>query len=291
MIYRLLIICILFSVSGFSQNFNIYTFKGRYNAETEQYFKNHKIFKRYNLLSLGNVDPKKTGNVDFAVLKKSIEKLYPNNSDEGFLNVDIENEWFKNLKNYNPEDEEYKTASGKFVSILKYIKKLRPNVKLGVYGIPFRFNYDKQKRANYNKTYSEIFEYCDYISPSLYVSFTEKEKGKDFNYNFLKQNMNLAFSISKKLNKPVIPFFWYMVNINNDKYGGEIIDKQTLRNYVEFIKSYNYDGVKVKGILWWDPSDASFTKLLQKSKTGIRRKHLFNDRNEIVKYYNLHTIK
>lgn len=280
----------LFSQDNSLSSFKIYVNETRYNNHTQAYFARFPNFDNYSMITLGHVCPPGTDIVDFERLRKRVVSLFPNEEDEGLVNINIENNWFENLKRFSVEDQEYKGAASKFISIIKYIKKIRPQAKVGIYGIPFRFNFNNQRTANLGNKFLDILSHCDYISPSLYISYPEKQRGRLWNLNFFKANLDVSFKLGRDLKKPVIPFFWYMINPYNKKYGYEVLEKETVHRYIRFLKQYSSYGQNVHGIIWWDPSAPSFQKAIENSIKGERRQHTYRLRDELLQYYSLHTI-
>src|SRR5690606_12568763 len=112
----------------------------------------------------------------------------------------------------------FKNAEKQFIDLLRYIKGVRPNLKIGIYGIPFRTYYPSQLKWNGDRKFDRLMSMSDIVFPSLYIIYPDKEKGKDANEQYLKDNLDVAFSYGERFNKPVIPFIWYIVHPNNKKY-------------------------------------------------------------------------
>jgi hypothetical protein len=76
----------------------------------------------------------------------------------------------------------------------------------------------------------------------------------DKNKAYLEKNLKTAFEYGNRLNKPVIPFVWYMVPSADKKQKREILKKQEMVNYMKLVRHYMWKGNKVKGIFWWEQS-------------------------------------
>jgi len=143
-------------------------------------------------------------------------------------------------------------AEREFAIMINLIKELRPNVKVGIYGIPFRTYYSSQHRWNANDKLDYILSLTDIIFPSLYILFPDKERGVELNDSYFKQNLDTAFDYAERLRKPVIPFVWYIVHTNNKKFGGELLGKSEMKRYLEYVRNYRRSSFKVQGIVWWE---------------------------------------
>src|SRR5690606_16326726 len=151
--------------------------------------------------------------------------------------------------------------------IINVIKKTRPNVKVGVYGLPFKFYYPSQRQYNANNKLDVLLEQVDYISPSLYFDYPDMQRGASANRSFLKSNLDYVLSTGIRLNKPVVPFVWHMIHPSNKKFGGDLIDRDELHNHLNFIRNYTVSGRKVAGLLWWEPSYGSFSTYIKTSNS------------------------
>src|SRR5690606_2878540 len=78
---------------------------------------------------------------------------------------------------------------------------------------------------------------------------------KEANYLFIKNNLDVALDYGSRLNKPVIPFFWYLVfSPDEDKeLRNERLPRQEVYDYMNYINNYESStGAKVSGLIWWD---------------------------------------
>lgn len=165
------------------------------------------------------------------------------------------------------------------------IKEFRPNVRVGIYGFPFTFFYDSQRKFNADYKLNQILELCDYISPSLYSQYPIKEIGQEKNDNFFRENLAYSLEVGAKLNKPVIPYVWHIVHPSNKKHGGEVLSVEEMVSNIEFIANFSSNGRKVEGVIWWESSDAGLQSYFE--RTGqFQAEGLPNpDKNELIKGY------
>ncbi|HMG82327.1 MAG TPA: hypothetical protein VK559_04785, partial [Ferruginibacter sp.] len=263
------VISLLLSFKCFSQtsgndSFNIYVFQNRYT--NDDYFRQHSVFKFYQFLNQGTIDPNKKSEINEKSIQTALARLYPNNDDQGFLSVDLENDTFNNLRLYTPGDPRFNNSIEQFAKLISIIKSFRPNVKVGIYGLPYRIYYPGQNVQNENQKLDRVLSLYDFISPSLYILYPDKEKGSNANVNYLKLNLQTALEYGKRLNKPVIPFVWYVVAPTNKLYGGEIIDKDQMLSYIATIKNFSWQNQKPKGVIWWEASDKGFKNMVKLPK-------------------------
>ncbi|MEJ5994821.1 hypothetical protein WG904_10375 [Pedobacter sp. Du54] len=254
---RLFVLIIFLSIGSqlFSQvpkDINLYLFKKRYNKKTWDIISKKKGILSIDILSGFMIDPKKDGSIFYESVSNYLSKIYPQIEDKGLLCINLENQLFQNLKLLKKDDPRIKHSLVTFVSLIKYVKKLRPNVKIGIYGLPIR-TFHVQENDNSDRKLDAILSNCDYIMPSLYIIYPDKQITLKRNYDYLKQNLDQAFSYGARLKKPVLPFVWYLVHPINKKYGYEMLSPTEMKRYITFIKQYKYKNLNtVGGIIWWE---------------------------------------
>lgn len=258
-----LILFLLLKTSVLAQkqsDFKIFYDAPRYNASLNSIIAYNNNFVNYKLMVGAFIDPKKTGYVDKEVFIKSISFFFPNSKSSGILCIDLENTIYHNLYKFGINSTEFREASQLFIWMLQTVKKIRPEVKVGFYGIPFRAYY-----ANKNNTskLDVILSKVDYIFPSLYTMYPNKQIGKARNEKYLKDNLEIALDFGVRLNKPVVPFLWNLVHPSNKKFGGQLVDKNEVLQNIDFIKKFKYKNKSVVGIVWWDPDSNSFSKMIK----------------------------
>jgi len=252
-----------------AQDSSIYFFKNRYNQNTLQKIEQSRLdFKEIKILLGYMIDPKRQEVADYKRVKKSLETLFPNANQEGVLCIDWENKLYQNIRGNNitriksVSNKEYLKGEKEFINLIKFIKKLRPNVKVGIFEMPFRVYSNSEIIKNTNQKLDPILKHVDIIFPCIYIPFPAKVKSIQSNYDFLKINLDLAFNYGDRLKKPVIPFVWYLYYSPDNTYRKELIPKDELWEYIKYIESYKSSSNKrVSGIVWWD-TPTSYSKTL-----------------------------
>src|SRR5690606_30209119 len=213
---------------------------------------------------------KKQDIIDYKSVNKWITELFPLYKQEGTLCIDLENKLYQNIRGNNitrvksSSKKEYLDGEKAFIDLVKYVKKLRPNVKVGIFEMPFRVYSTSEIRKNTSQNLDSILQQVDIIFPCVYVPFPAKIKSTQSNYYFLKTNLDLAFKYGDKLNKPVIPFFWYLYYSSDKTYRYELMPKEELWKYVQYIEEYkSVNNSGVKGIVWWDTPTPYSKKLIK----------------------------
>ncbi|MBW8330533.1 MAG: hypothetical protein K0M40_00815 [Prolixibacteraceae bacterium] len=251
-----------FSAQGQGKDsFHIYVLEKRYDENGEHFIKNNGLLKKIDLIGGYMIDPKERGLIDLESIKIYLNKLYPQADDEGVLCLNIENRLYNNLKKHDSGTKEFNEAILGLSKMVEYVKGYRPNLKVGIYGLPFRFYYPSQKTWDKGAKLDSLLSKTDYIFPSLYVLYPDKQKGIEANNKYWKENLDSAFDYADRLKKPVIPFIWYIVTIGNKKFGGELLGQNEMVRYLNFIKEYkskNYN--TVKGVVWWESSKNIFVE-------------------------------
>ncbi|MNS95349.1 hypothetical protein D3C72_1296050 [compost metagenome] len=229
------------------------------------------------------IDPKKTGRVDKELFVKSINRYYcPDSLANGILCIDLENEAYSNLFKFDSESAEFREASEQFIWMIKTIKKMCPNMKVGVYALPYR-TYHTSPKSDKNKL-DVILSLCDYIFPSLYTMYPDRQIKKSRNEKYLKENLESALEYGIRLNMPVVPFMWSLVHPSNKLYGGQLVSKNEVVQNINFIKNFKYKNRSVSGIVWWDPDYKSFSKMI-KSDIKTEKKEPKSVQSELLKDY------
>ncbi|MBD1429764.1 hypothetical protein [Sphingobacterium litopenaei] len=270
------ILMVLIYFIGFGQtNRVIYINKEKPKVSNSRY-----VFKSIAIIYGGTIDPNNDGTVNYLNIEKFIVSKFPNKNDVGIFCIDLENQLYKDLRDRAINSKRFINAENHFLNILKLCKKLRPNVKIGFYGIPFktlsRYNIDQSR-------IDKIIKISDVIFPSLYLNFSNSEnKGLDKNYSHIDINLRETLKLAVKYNKLVIPFTWYMVHPYNKSWGTQILDKISYVNYIERIFTFSFEGRSINGIVYWDPMTKNYEKYKKKDHNNKFRNY---SQDDIFHYY------
>jgi len=262
-----LFLCQLIAFTCFGQAnkpFTIYAYPSRFDAKAEAYFAaNGFITEDIDIMTQGSIvyanDPT---NFDLARIKRFLDKKFPDVGGEGMLVLDWEAGPYKALRDLPATDSGFKAAEEKLIALLEEVRKLRPNLKLSYYGIPYR-TWSKWQIENYNPAgkFDNLLSKVDFIAPSIYMVHADETVGHERNLQYLKNNLDAALVYGKKFNIPVTPFIWHRIHTGDKMYGGEIIQKEVLASYIEFISSYALDGYMAAGAYWWDNASNRLSNL------------------------------
>jgi hypothetical protein len=242
-------------LSVFSQKemgFSVFVFKSRYDSTGKKYIEDNNIFRKIDYLGGYMIDPGKKGVIDLESVRKYVKKIYPRSDDTGTLCINLENRLYQNLKTSKPESEEYEEAIREFRQMLITIRVLRPKIKMGIYGFPFRVYYPSQNKHNADSKLDPILSLTDYLFPSLYILYPDKQRSSTANNLYFEQTLDAAFEYAARLNKPVVPFVWYLVHPNNKIHGFRLLEKDEMKRYISYISNYKPSGESIKGIVWWE---------------------------------------
>lgn len=232
----------------------IFIQKNRYNIEIQKNsrFENYKFFGKYY------IDRYNQNIIDYNQVIEGVNLYYPNREDSGYLMIDLENQIYQNLKS---KDSVLRgKAVNKFKQLIGFIKSRRPNIKVGLYGIPFSFNYDFQKKYNHDHTLEDLLKVVDFLSPSLYFSYSEQQQNIISLKKFAETNLQLFLDYGQRVNKPVYVYVWYSVHPYNKRYGGQIVSKERMECLLSILKTYKYNSKSVDGIIWWEPMKSEINK-------------------------------
>lgn len=231
-------------------NFKFYTFYDRYDNDTKAYLKNNGYVEA-TLITPFYIDPHKKNKAELVYVKRFIEKTFPDVNQSGVCVVNWEDKPYQDMINYKKTDKEFVEASAEFEKVVNYIKELRPNLKVGVYGFPVRAVSKGMERLSADNKFDALFKVCDFISPSLYLMYTDEEKGHDWNLDYFARNLDLAYEYASRLRKPVIPFVWSKIHPSNKTSGMKPVPVDVMKSYLEYIHQYKNE--MVAGVFWWDP--------------------------------------
>lgn len=235
-----------------SYNIPIYMMLSRYGQGTIDQLLESGI-QSGRLLTASNIDPKNTNKFDERIVKAFVDKAVSNKDDAGIFIIDWEKQLYDDLK-LAASNKKFIAAEKEYVRLIKYIKSLRPNLRVGVYGLPFRVYESKTRNINGDGLkFTGILKHCDIITPSFYFMQTDEEVGKDKNLLIFKNNTEISLEYGAELNKPVVPFIWEIVHPNNKKFGGQLVPLTEFSEIMKFVSNHSYKGQKIQGFFWWTP--------------------------------------
>ena len=257
-IYSLILIAFLtLSTQAFGQwnGFDIYISPGQWYGKSQAYATQANFKKNVKVLTQSGIT--KGGHNGIAMspelVRGYLEKHFPDVNSEGIVVLDWESEIYKWIRDYPETDPNFRYAESQWIALINEVRKVRPNLKVGIYGMPYRGFNDWQKDT-YNKpgALDNIMSKVDIIMPSLYIGYSDEERSREYNLGYLKDMLDIAMTYGRRHNKPVMPFVWHRVLRSNKIYPRGIIQTNTYATYVKFIKDYSFNGHKVCGVYLWD---------------------------------------
>jgi|SRR5690554_231837 len=279
-IFSLLLLSIVCFMSFGQNNERIYYFVD-YHVTKDIHIEHQKI----KILGASGIDPYDKGSIDYKLLERNLNRLFPEEEAEGILCIDLENSIYKNLRNNKKEDLRAFKSINEFVGMINFVKIKRPNIKVGIYAIPFPFYYSSQKKRNELEKLDKILESVDIIFPSLYIYYPASQKGLKSNMNFLQENLDIASSYAKKYDKEIIPLVWYLVHPSNKKHKHAMIEKSEMKEYIDFIWSFSESKFKLKGILIWNSSTPFKNNSIQTDLLKTKKEYKYSNPAEAIDYY------
>jgi len=248
----------------------IYIFKDRYKEDIqstlnrpEWEFENIKILLQYMM------DPKNTGDVDYRLLDSYLDKIVPDKNSEELLCIDLENVAYENVtrnvivKGQMVSRSVYQQSENKLIELIRHVKAKRPKMIVGIFGLPFRALDQKRVRVNSVGVLDPILSEVDVIFPSMYVPYERKEQA----LAFLRLNLDRSFEYADRLNKPVVPFFWYLLfPTDSRKLRHELIPRKDMLDYIKYVENYtSRSGRGISGIVWWDTPTQYSRKMIKQN--------------------------
>lgn len=240
----------------------VFVFYDRYGEQAKKYFDDHSFNASY-LITRSMIDPNKTGQVHFSHLKVRINNLIPNKESRDAILIDWE-EPFHLMKELYEDEKEFSLLLIQYIELVDYLRNLRPNAKIAIYGIPFSAYKVKwpPMQVNENNRFDPILRKVDFISPGIYLRHRDKEVGLKNNQTYISDNLDVSFKYAERLNKPVVPFVWPYIHPSNQKYAYKGLSISEIQNYLDSFFNYEYkeDASKIFGIIWFDNQFSSAQK-------------------------------
>ncbi|EFK33067.1 Uncharacterised protein [Chryseobacterium gleum] len=188
------------------------------------------------------------------LLEKEINRGIPDKNQKGVVYIDLEMPFDDML---GEDDKSAMKAMDYCLKVLRFAKKARPNIKFGLYAIPFTsvWSPNDEFYAKQNK-FAPLLKECDIFFPSLYT-FYSNPAAVLANGNYLENNLNGLIKLGVAYKKPVYVFMWHRYHNSNEKDGMKEISDKIWKEQMETVASQNVNGKFVDGILWWG-ADAYF---------------------------------
>ena len=226
-----------------------------YGVKAKQYFASQGA--AYVTTIYGNaIYPSNPLLVDENTLSLAIVKAFPDANAGGYATMDFEGLAFDILAHKSASDSQYQAVLAQFQKALTVAKRVRPNVKWGFWGIPFRriIFTDDQAWTDNNDKLAPLLQNIDVFFPSIYASYSLLGKfaeegdlnGRSIYAKDVKESLRLAV----KFNKPDLPFVWQRYEVN-DEHRDKVIPPTQFKAIVNDIANTTYNGKKVNGMVLW----------------------------------------
>ena len=208
--------------------------------------------------------------LDEGKLRKSINRLVPNENFKGYLVLNWEGPGYSALINNQVDNpSRFKKYLAQFVRSVDIVKEMRPNLKVSYFDFPQR----KAARRTIEQWYrftnglKPLMSKLDFLSPNLYPNYLETKEKRN-NLEKIKSQLSFALEFGKKYNKPVFPFIWHRIDPNNVKFKYSLLPTSQFSKEVKYILNLTKDGNKVAGIVWWQ---AEQYDILRKARQNQNR--------------------
>lgn len=269
-----------------SKSFNLYVFKSpnMFSQSTLNYFK-EKDIQTAKLMTSSGFNPSGTG-IDSSNIVRYMKFFYPDSASSGTCVIDREDSVYYNLR-LDKSSKPFDRAMESFIRVVKIMRKTRPNVKIGIYGLPFDVFYPTADIYNEDNKFDELFQSCDFIAPGIYIDFPDKEIGHQRNISYIQHNLNVALQYGYRLKKPVIPFIWEIIHPTNAQYGWMLIPKEEYESYARFMIHYKFLSESIRGFFLWTPSEPSSTyyKIASDSNLISSKSSAIDVRDSVLREY------
>ena len=248
--------------------------------------------KRNNLLNMrifyhGHFLKHGTLIIDKIQFEKIINNIIPNKFDNGYAVIDFEGEEYYYLfVNKKTTSKEYKIYVSRYISkyldLINFAKKIRPNVKWSFYDVPTYFTENRSSYLNHY-SFSELYKKIDFLAPSLYLEDNSK-------LNNVYEKLTKCLEIGEKYKKPTFPFVWN--RFAGTSFMNSLISINDFETYIKYIVNYSLNGKKINGLVWWNCENYlyenrnSFSSIRNEYKNKSVNNATLHQQNLIQNYYN-----
>lgn len=106
---------------------------------------------------------------------------------------------------------------------------------------------------------------------------------------YFKKNLDVAFDYAIRLNKPVIPFVWYLIHPSNKRYRYEMIPRMEMLTYIDYIHNYkSYNNNSISGMVWWDtPTPYNNNVIKDNLSPNSEKRRVWTMEEEFRYYFNM----
>ncbi len=195
------------------------------------------------------IDANDDGNFDPAAMNAAIGQipfLYT-----GPVALDWEGVGMDNLVLPNPPAV-FEHAKAEFIKAIKHFKTLRPNAKVGFYGLPRTVPFDTGPAwLAAGMSLMPIFAESDCIFPSLYTPYAVAQPFFDLATDFQTVHNSITLSLMVAGSKPVYAYVSPRYHESNALYGGMLIPAAEFKARIAEIFRVTYNGRRAAGLVWW----------------------------------------
>lgn len=257
----------------------LYFSLSEYGSAMENYIRNNNL-EKVVCVNDAQFFGKEPYTYDKKLLAKEIERVLPNANEKGIAFIDLEGDYLDNIMNMGTQIESFQKSLKLYVDVIKFAKKIRPNVKWGYYYIPYTVYWNRTPDFYGKlKKIEPLIKECDVFFPSLYNFYEDKDLAVE-NKKYVIENTKEMIKVGQYYKKPVLVFVWHRYHPSNEKLAEELLPEKVFLKHIERIVSTSYQGKKVDGIIWWGADDYSFRQNVK----GVLKEFKGNDKE--YKQYN-----
>ncbi|MBP6755424.1 MAG: hypothetical protein KA210_04690 [Bacteroidia bacterium] len=282
------------SVTKVPNSPQLYLSLGEYGPLMEKFSKDQNILK-IQYIDEGQFLGKDSNSFDPLKLKQAIERAVPNPNENGMAYIDLET-YISDIRDKGTQIESFQKSIKLYIDVIKFAKKMRPNIKWGYYAIPHTIYWNRtQDFYGKLKKIEPLIKECDILFPSLYIFYDEYDKNVTLeNEKYVIENTKEMIKVGQYYKKPVIVFVWHRYHPSNEKFGMELLPEKVFLTHIERIAKTTYQGKKVDGIVWWGADDYFFRqkeKGVAKEFKGTDKEYkVYNDKVQLGKAKKVKTI-
>jgi len=205
----------------------------------------------------------KGSNFDQNLFNSFCLKLIPSKKEFGYAVLDWEGVEFDILRGVKKvSDQRYNDVLNRFIEIIRYAKKVRPNINWSFYDCnPAQYPFVNKFGVSNAERMAPLLKELDFFSTSLYLRDNFNQSSKINNY--LTSNVKESLRLGSIYGKSVLPFVWHRYHDSNRL--NDCIAPTDFNKYVQSILKVTYFNKYVDGVIWWN-SESYLDRVKAQSK-------------------------
>ncbi len=240
----------------------------------------------YAILYTHDIDTKDTVGIDSAYFISRLDILVPQKNYAGLIMIDWEGRAYDLFKTEIPNSEKFVYARQKMEGLIIWLRKLRPDAKLGNYGIPLTSYWWKTDSMLHkrNDALMPLMKKTDFLLPCLYDIFEDGSKPWLDEKGYAVYNTRASIKYAQLLKKQTYPVIWHRYHDATEKVGLLCIPEPEFAKHIKAILHTAYNKKTCNGLIWWQ-EDLWFAKTDKKIEKEINGRAAAEYTDNVIERY------